>query len=819
MALCIRSKTLRIVLFLVCMTVTVIGASAGTPTRYNVTAFNYYPAIFRDTDGKVKGFYVDMLADIAKKEHIEFNYIYGSWNEGLDRMKLKEADLVTSAAYTDERALYLDYCKQPILTVWGELYMKKKAEISSIKDIEGKTIGVVLGDFNASSWRNLIEKFGIHCEYKEYASFLDVFEACQKGEIDAGIASVLFGDAKHLEYGLVPSGFAFAPFDIYFAVPKGTNAELLKMLDHYLEIWKDEPSSVYYTARLKWRTTEPRETIPAWTPYIIAATVCALILAFCLIFYLRRRVSSTRKILAKIEFSLREQNEMTQVLLNSTAQGIHGFDLQGKCIFCNKASLSMLGYSRADEFDGKNLHALFHHTKANGEPYPEAECWIQKNPEKKKHGENEILWRSDGTSFPAEIWSWPIIVDEKINGTVISFIDISDRKNAEQERTARKIAERANEAKCSFLSKMSHELRTPLNSVIVLSGVLNRKLASKIPEEELSYLEIIERNGKNLLDLINDILDLSRIESGNEECNITEFDLSALIRDIIELVEFQAKQKEIEIKNDSIGTQLLITSDRKKCKHIIQNILGNAVKFTDRGSVSVIARRESDSIVVSVSDTGIGIDSLFLPFIFDEFRQADDSDSRKNGGTGLGLAIAKQYAEMLQGHIEVQSERGVGSTFTLHLPALFKGDSTQTVAPSPPLSVSSTRDTVKETATVRLKILIVEDNPDNRITLRAIIANDYETIEAENGYMGLEMAKREKPDLILMDIVMPGMNGMDALMEMKKDFSLMSIPVIAISSSAMKGDGESFVRQGFDAYISKPIDGQLLKKTIGALLP
>ena len=673
------SKKLSTALIFMLAVTSLNGVSADTPVRYNVTAFNYYPAIFRDTDGTVKGFYVDMLADIAAKEHIEFNYIYGSWNEGLDRMKTKEADLVTSAAYTEERAEYLDFCKEPILTVWGELYLKKNSNIKSVEDIEGKTIGLMLLDFNASSWQALIKKFGIHCDYREYESFRDVFEACQKGEVDAGVSSVLFGDAKHLEYGLVPSGIAFAPFDIYFAVPKGKNAELRKLLDRYIEIWKDDPSSVYYTARLKWRTSDPRETMPSWIPYLIAATICVFILAFCLIFYLRRRVDSIRKKLANSEFSIREQNEMTRILLDSTAQGIHAFDLHGKCIFCNTSSLLMLGYSSAEDFSGKNLHTLFHHTKANGEPYPEAECWIQKNPDKKKHGENEILWRSDGSSFPAEIWSYPIIVEEKRIGTVISFIDTSDRKTAEAERIARKAAERANEAKSSFLSKMSHELRTPLNSVIVLSGILGRRLAQKIPEEEHSYLEIIERNGKNLLDLINDILDISRIESGHEEFDIAEFDLSMLIRDIIELIEVQARQKDIEIINNSIGTKTMIISDRKKCKHILQNILVNAVKFTDKGSISVIARNENNEIVVYVSDTGIGIETRFLPFIFDEFRQADETDSRKNAGTGLGLAIAKQYAELLKGHIDVQSERGIGSTFALHLPITYQNDEKNTI--------------------------------------------------------------------------------------------------------------------------------------------
>jgi signal transduction histidine kinase len=194
---------------------------------------------------------------------------------------------------------------------------------------------------------------------------------------------------------------------------------------------------------------------------------------------------------------------------------------------------------------------------------------------------------------------------------------------------------------------MSHELRTPLNSVIALSGVLYRRLANQIPEEEYSFLEVIERNGKHLLSLINDILEISRIEAGREEIEITEFDAGSLAADVVSLIQPQAKQKKIELLQTARASDLFITSDANKCRHILQNIIGNSVKFTENGKVEVAARKSYNNIVITVADTGIGVAEDQLPHIFEEFRQADGSASRRFGGTGLGLAIAKPIDEKL----------------------------------------------------------------------------------------------------------------------------------------------------------------------------
>ena len=345
-------------------------------------------------------------------------------------------------------------------------------------------------------------------------------------------------------------------------------------------------------------------------------------------------------------------------------------------------------------------------------------------------------------------------------------------QNMELEMQKKQLSE-ANQLKTNFLSNMSHELRTPLNSVIALSGVLNRRLASQIPAEEYSYLEIIERNGKNLLVLINDILDISRIEAGHEEIEISKFDVNNLISEIISTIKVQAKQKNIELIQAEINPDLYISnaalyisSDLVKCRHILQNLVSNAIKFTEKGKVEVKARQLGTKIEITVTDTGIGISESNQPHIFDEFRQADSSTSRKFGGSGLGLAIAQKYAGLLGGTISVKSVFGEGSVFTLILPIQSAGGSQAAeitakavhhfagrLANDKPLSGSHNKT-----------VLLVEDSEPAIIQLKDILEESgYKILVARDGAEALGIIAQTIPDAMILDLMMPGVDGFEVL--------------------------------------------------------
>lgn len=355
----------------------------------------------------------------------------------------------------------------------------------------------------------------------------------------------------------------------------------------------------------------------------------------------------------------------------------------------------------------------------------------------------------------------------------------------------------ANQMKTSFISNMSHELRTPLNSIIALSGVLSRHLENKIPEDEFSYLEVIERNGKQLLDLINDILDISRIESGREELEISKFNLRNLLTEIISVLSPIAEQKNLKISQSIPDDLSEIVSDDKKCRHIFQNIISNAIKFTEEGLVSMVVLEKTNQFIVEVQDTGIGIAEHDLARIFEEFRQADESTRRRFGGTGLGLSIAKKYAEMIGGTISVTSTVGIGSVFRIHLPKdiyTFYPGKNQLIRDLTSERVIIPSITIEEKS--KLRIMIVEDSEPAMIQLQDILSNaGYQTLFAKDGREALEIIFVTKPDAIILDLMMPEVDGFEVLQTIRNDDRTVNIPVLVLTAKTITKEELSFLKR------------------------
>ena len=367
----------------------------------------------------------------------------------------------------------------------------------------------------------------------------------------------------------------------------------------------------------------------------------------------------------------------------------------------------------------------------------------------------------------------------------------------EQQRLA---VEEASRLKSQFLSNMSHELRTPLNSVLALSQVLKMQGRTKLSPEELNYLEIIERNGRNLLMLINDILDLAKIEAGRMDLHPQPFSIRQSIKNIVESIAPLAEGKGIEILQDIPADLPLLVSDEIRLSQIMQNLIANAVKFTDAGRVTILARSDSESVSIRVADTGIGIAATDLPHIFDEFRQVDGTPARRHEGTGLGLAIARKAARMLGGDIAVTSAPGKGSTFTLTLPVAWQGTAPayEPIVIRQPSGVRSERKT----------ILVVDDEPDMAALIsRYLLQEGYNTITATSGAEALKLARREHPFAITLDIIMPDMDGWEVLQDLKNNSETKDIPVIIISFSE---DRETGFALGAVGYITKPVSKLLL---------
>lgn len=353
--------------------------------------------------------------------------------------------------------------------------------------------------------------------------------------------------------------------------------------------------------------------------------------------------------------------------------------------------------------------------------------------------------------------------------------------------------------KSEFLSNMSHELRTPLNSVLALSRVLSVQTGQRLSEDERGYLAIIERNGRNLLSLINDILDLAKIESGKQDVSVDRFSIETLTGEVIDAVMPLARDKGITITCAPQGVIPHITSDMKRMRQILQNLLANAVKFTVDGGVTVTMKNASGTLVVVVTDTGIGIPAEHLHSIFEEFRQVDGSTSRSFEGTGLGLAIVRKTARLLGGDVEVTSEVGKGSTFTVQLP--IDGRTAHAMSAIGEAAHMPAFDMMP--LPQRRCVLVVDDDPDTVTMVAGHLAHaGYETVTALNGRDAVQMARSRRPYAITLDVMMPDMDGWEVMRHLKEDPRTRSIPVIIVSFA---GDRETGVALGAVGIVAKPV--------------
>jgi len=348
------------------------------------------------------------------------------------------------------------------------------------------------------------------------------------------------------------------------------------------------------------------------------------------------------------EGALRESEQRTRLLLDSTAEAIYGLDLQGQCTFSNRATLRLLGYSDVSERLGRNMHDLTHHTHPDGSRYAVPDCPVSETLRTGEacHSDVEVMWRSDGTSFPAEYWSYPIERDGQIVGAVVTLIDITTRQQAML--TAKEAAESANRAKSEFLANMSHEIRTPMNGIIGMTDLTDLALDTPLNKEQKEYLQLVRSSADSLLRVINDVLDFSKIEAGRLDLDQTDFDLAELVSQTLKTLAVRAHKKNLELScRISPDVPPVLLGDPDRVRQMLVNLVGNAIKFTQQGSVVVEVDRNTSSAEADpfqlhfiVRDTGIGIPIGKQQAIFDAFSQADGSTTRKYGGTGLGLTGA-----------------------------------------------------------------------------------------------------------------------------------------------------------------------------------
>ena len=388
----------------------------------------------------------------------------------------------------------------------------------------------------------------------------------------------------------------------------------------------------------------------------------------------------------------------------------------------------------------------------------------------------------------------------------------------------RRIEEEANKAKLQFFTNISHELRTPLT---LIADPVNYIIHDdNLNSQQRSMLQIVQRNVLVLTQLVSEILDFRKVQNGKMELRLSDFNLAESMKQWIKLFSVSAQKKHIAISMDAPDT-IMLRADQDKIERICYNLLSNALKYTSEGGeISLMAKEEGGRVMISVADNGCGISSDELPYIFDRFYQAKNAGR----GTGIGLAIVKAFTELHHGEVSATSIEGKGSTFTIHIPVRQKGEVTnqptekieQLVEPSSaeevPNQARHIDELIQPYQTDKPEVLIIDDNIDIRTYLRSVLSEKYNVSEAADGKVGLELARKIVPDIVLSDIMMPVMDGLAFCQQLKTDKAISHIPVILLTARSLDEQRAEGYEHGADAYLSKPFSLRLLLSRIDNLI-
>lgn len=762
--------------------------------------FNYPPFTFLNENGKASGRDVELLNALTELTGHEVTYVYGQWNEVLKKLENREIDIIAGIVYSEERDKVFDF-SIPVQTVYYSIFTHKDTRIKNLEDLRNNKGVTLQGDIVNDK---LLKPMGLLQQVSVANSLPKALMLIEAGKYDYTLAPYPLGmniiNEKKCK-NIRVKGPPILPSVHCLAVHEG-NHKLLATLNHGITEFRT--SGMLDKIDAKWVKYKREENkYRSILIYLLIALVIILVFAVLAIIWSSSLKKQVKRKTYQIDLAKRNYSN----IFNSANDGMIIYDKQGIIVDANIKAKEMYGYINGEMIGlhGKELISQgYHHV---------FDDFLEKTNVGKEFYTVSVDKTKDGKLINTDLKGTTVSYKDKDHFLIITR-DISTYIKAKKElENARHMAESANQLKSAFFSNISHEIRTPLNAILGYTYILKQ---SRISALQKDYLNKLSRSSNTLLNIIEDILDISKIESGKFELDIANFQLSNILKNVSDIVGLKASEKNInfEFEVSEVVPDHLIGDDLR-LQQILLNLCNNAVKFTEKGKVKTTISVQEKSgnkikLLFTVADTGIGIKQENLKRIFNSFEQVrGNGEMISSGGTGLGLTICKHLVMLMRGDLWVNSTYGRGTVFYFTAEFLKNTDNNQLVKHN---EHKGDKSSGNDTDFKELKVLLVDDNDFNlQVTKNLLELKQMDVTIAKTAESALHLLSTGfKVHVILMDVQLPGICGYEATKKIRELPQHEHTPVIALSAYNLIREKEKYLACGMIDYISKPIDPEKL---------
>lgn len=742
-----------------------------------------------DDEGRHVGMVAEFIQRIEERLGVPFRlHPTRNWTESLEQIRAGNCDVLSAAAATDARRSYLNFTR-PVFEY--PLVIAIREDVPFVEDmtaIQDKPMAVVRGYAHADLIRNMYPEL----ELREVDNVVDGLQQVLAGSVFGFIdtvATIRYGMEKHNVQHLKIGGKLDIRLQLALAVQRQAEPEMLSILDKAVGSFSSEEID---KIRNRWSRLEVEKYIDTTLIWQIGSA--SLLIIFLVLVWNRK--------LVRLNLTIARSENLLRATINSTKDGILVVSNDGMVTHTNSKFQVM--WQIPDDLigEGHDEELIRYVLQQLSDP----DAFVERIKELYESDEISLdtLRFKDGRIF--ERFSRPLLQNGEMQGRVWSFEDITERLKAEDE------LRRASQAKSDFLANMSHEIRTPMNGVLSMSRVL---ADTKLDSQQGEYLQAILRSADHLISILNDILDLSKIESGKLEIVEANFSLNDLAARSFELFQSLAEEKGLEFhQNFDFRSHSRVRGDQTRLTQVTTNLLSNAVKFTARGSVQCDMQLDElgdDGLLlrVCITDTGPGIAKNQQEKLFGRFVQLDGGLAKRHAGTGLGLTISRLIIEQMGGHIWLESERGKGSKFFFKVPLKKAEEGSD--------KILAAGDEVDLT---QYNLLVVDDDPVGRLAAELLLKKfGFKVSAASDGIEALKLIHQTEFNAVLMDVHMPGLDGLETTQMIRGDenSSIASIPVIGLTASVLANERQMYLEAGMNDVMAKPLDPEAIKYTVLAL--